>query len=99
MTRGRGANGARMPQAPNERASEARGDIPRVRPQGVMSIDDGISGTRLDRPALEGLRDLAAEGMFEVALVAAPGRVARRYAYSVAWGEALTSSARGVVAV
>jgi len=32
-----------MPQAPNEPAPEARVDIPRVRPQGVMS-----SSTKLD---------------------------------------------------
>jgi hypothetical protein len=46
-------------------------------------IDDGISGTRLDRPALERLRDLVAEGVFEVLLVTAPDRLARRYAYQV----------------
>jgi site-specific DNA recombinase len=31
---------------------------------GNVFIDDGISGTRLDRPALDRLRDLAAEGAF-----------------------------------
>ena len=29
---------------------------------GNVFIDDGVSGTRLDRPALDRLRDLAAEG-------------------------------------
>jgi hypothetical protein len=38
---------------------------------GHVFIDDGISGTRLDRPALDRLRDLAAEGAFEVILVTA----------------------------
>jgi site-specific DNA recombinase len=47
---------------------------------GNVFIDDGISGTRLDRPALDRLRDLAAEGAFEVILVTAPDRLARRYA-------------------
>src|SRR5215470_560084 len=46
-------------------------------------IDEGVSGTRLDRPALDRLRDLAAEGAFEVLLVTVPDRLARRYAYQV----------------
>jgi len=50
---------------------------------GNVFIDDGVSGTRLDRPALERLRDLAAEGAFDVLLVTAPDRLARRYAYQV----------------
>ena len=36
---------------------------------GSVFIDEGVSGTRLDRPALDRLRDLAAEGAFEVLLV------------------------------
>jgi predicted site-specific integrase-resolvase len=47
---------------------------------GNIFIDDGVSGTRLDRPALERLRDLAAEGAFAALLVTAPDRLARRYA-------------------
>ena len=35
-------------------------------------IDEGVSGARLDRPALDRLRDLAAEGAFEVLLVTVP---------------------------
>jgi predicted site-specific integrase-resolvase len=50
---------------------------------GSVFIDDGISGTRLDRPALERLRDLVAEGVFEVLLVTAPDRLARCYAYAI----------------
>lgn len=46
-------------------------------------IDEGISGSRLDRPALDRLRDLVAEGAFEVLLVTVPDRLARRYAYQV----------------
>ena len=46
-------------------------------------IDEGVSGPRLDRPALDRLRDLVAEGAFEVLLVTVPDRLARRYAYQV----------------
>ena len=45
--------------------------------------DDGFSGATLQRPALERLRDGAAEGAFEVLLCHAPDRLARRYAYQV----------------
>jgi site-specific DNA recombinase len=57
---------------------------------GSVFIDDGISGTRLDRPGLERLRDLVAEGTFEVILVTAPDRLARRYAYQVVLVEEFT---------
>jgi site-specific DNA recombinase len=45
--------------------------------------DEGFSGATLTRPALERLRDRAAEGAFEVVLCHAPDRLARRYAYQV----------------
>jgi site-specific DNA recombinase len=45
--------------------------------------DEGFSGATLQRPALEWLRDRAAEGAFEVLLCHAPDRLARRYAYQV----------------
>ena len=45
--------------------------------------DEGFSGATLQRPALERLRDRAAEGRFEVLLCHAPDRLARRYAYQV----------------
>jgi site-specific DNA recombinase len=64
---------------------------------GSMFIDDGISGTRLDRPALDRLRDLVAEGAFEVILVTAPDRLARRYAYQVVLVEELTRGGCEVV--
>jgi site-specific DNA recombinase len=56
---------------------------------GNVFIDDGVSGTRLDRLALERLRDLAAEGAFDVVLVTTPDRLARRYAYQVVLVEEL----------
>jgi site-specific DNA recombinase len=66
---------------------------------GNLFIDDGVSGTRLDRPALERLRDLAAEGAFEVVLVTAPDRLARRYAYQVVLVDELTRQGCEVVFV
>jgi site-specific DNA recombinase len=40
-------------------------------------IDDGFSGTRLDRPGLDALRDTAAKGLLDVVLIQAPDRLAR----------------------
>ncbi|MBA3823476.1 MAG: recombinase family protein [Ktedonobacterales bacterium] len=45
--------------------------------------DEGYSGARLDRPALDRLRDVVAEGTYDVVLVLAPDRLARHYAYQV----------------
>jgi site-specific DNA recombinase len=45
--------------------------------------DEGYSGAVLARPALERLRDLAAEGQLEAVLVYAPDRLSRKYAYQV----------------
>jgi site-specific DNA recombinase len=44
-------------------------------------VDENYSGSRLDRPGLERLRDLASEGAFEAVLVCSPDRLARQYAY------------------
>ena len=52
-------------------------------PEDLVFEDDGFSGASLQRPALERLRDRAAEGAFEVLLCHAPDRLARRYAYQV----------------
>ena len=49
----------------------------------LVFCDEGFSGATLVRPALERLRDRAAEGAFEVLLCHAPDRLARRYAYQV----------------
>ena len=43
--------------------------------------DEGHSGATLVRPALEALRDLAAQGCIDVVLVWSPGRLARKFAY------------------
>ena len=52
-------------------------------PEDLVFEDEGFSGAILQRPALERLRDRAAEGTFEVLLCHAPDRLARRYAYQV----------------
>jgi site-specific DNA recombinase len=53
-----------------------------VRPEHVFR-DEGISGARLDRPALDRLRDAAARGEIDAVLITSPDRLARRYAYQV----------------
>src|ERR1700752_1536987 len=45
--------------------------------------DEGYSGATLERPALERLRDLAAEGQIQVVLAYAPDRLSRKYAYQI----------------
>jgi len=52
-------------------------------PDDLIFEDEGFSGATLQRPALERLRDRAAEGAFEVLLCHVPDRLARRYAYQV----------------
>ena len=42
--------------------------------------DEGVSGMRLDRPALDRLRDCAQRGEFDAVVVLSPDRLARNYA-------------------
>src|SRR5262249_45215634 len=44
-------------------------------------LDDGFSGPRLDRPALDRLRDCARRGEFDAVVILDPDRLAREYAY------------------
>ena len=44
-------------------------------------LDEAISGAKLDRPALDRLRDLVAEDLFQVVLCLSPDRLARQYAH------------------
>jgi site-specific DNA recombinase len=46
-------------------------------------VDDGHSGTRLDRPGLDALRDQAQAGLFERVWVLTPDRLARNFAYQM----------------
>ena len=48
-----------------------------------VCVDDGYSGSRLDRPGLDRLRDGAEAGAFDAALVLCPDRLARKYAYQI----------------
>src|SRR3954467_9315875 len=50
-------------------------------PPDHIYIDDGYTGSRLDRPGLDGLRDAAQQGAFDVVAVLSPDRLARKYAY------------------
>jgi len=45
--------------------------------------DEGYSGSHLERPALDELRDHAREGRFDIVVVLCPDRLARKYAYQV----------------
>src|SRR5262249_56705334 len=44
-----------------------------------LFLDNGVSGSRLDRPALDRLRDQARSGEFEAGISFFPDRLARSY--------------------
>jgi site-specific DNA recombinase len=52
-------------------------------PEEWVFQDEGYSGATLERPALERVRDLAAEGQIQVVLAYAPDRLSRKYAYQI----------------
>ena len=52
-------------------------------PDDHIYTDEGYSGSRLDRPGLDRLRDAASEAAFQVVAVLTPDRLARKYAYQV----------------
>jgi site-specific DNA recombinase len=45
--------------------------------------DDGFSGSTLNRPGLDGLRDRAASGELDLVFLTAPDRLARKYVHQV----------------
>ena len=45
--------------------------------------DEGHSGSRLDRPGLDALRDAVRDGVVGTVVVLTPDRLARKYAYQV----------------
>jgi site-specific DNA recombinase len=51
--------------------------------------DEGYSGATLERPGLERVRDLAAEGQIQFVLVYSPDRLSRKYAYQILLTEEL----------
>jgi site-specific DNA recombinase len=48
-----------------------------------LYLDEGYSGATLNRPGLDALRDAAAMAEFEVILITAPDRLARKYVHQV----------------
>jgi site-specific DNA recombinase len=64
-------------QALREHAEQNRLEVPAE----WVFEDEGHSGATLVRPALEALRDLAAQGCVDVVLVYSPDRLARKFAY------------------
>jgi len=75
-------------------AAEARGYALTA---GLVFVDEGYSGARLDRPGLERLRDVVAAGTVAAVLVHAPDRLARYYAYQVVIIEELTHTGCEVI--
>jgi site-specific DNA recombinase len=61
-----------------EKAAEGMG---LVVPAEQRYVDEGYSGSRLDRPGLDALRDAAADGLLDLVLVYAPDRLARNYVH------------------
>src|ERR1700751_2022866 len=53
-----------------------------VSKEGVFE-DEGYSGATLERPGLERVRDLAAEGQIQMVLAYSPDRLSRKYAYQI----------------
>ena len=60
-----------------DHAATSRLDVP----EEWVFCDEGHSGATLVRPALEALRDLAAQGCIDVVLIYSPDRLARKFAY------------------
>jgi site-specific DNA recombinase len=52
-------------------------------PKAWIFEDDGYSGATLERPGLERVRDLAADGQIQTVLVHSPDRLSRKYAYQI----------------
>jgi site-specific DNA recombinase len=64
-----------------------------------LYLDDGYSGTRIDRPALDRLRDAAEQGEFQSVLVTSPDRLARRLVHQMLLLEELAQMGCTVVFV
>lgn len=51
--------------------------------------DDGLSGSALNRPGLDSLRDRATAGALDLVLLTSPDRLARKYVHQVLLSEEL----------
>ena len=67
-----------------------------LRPAHIYT-DSAVSGSRLDRPGLDQLRDAAAAAAFDVVAIVSPDRLARRHAYQVLLLEELRRDGCAVV--
>jgi site-specific DNA recombinase len=54
-----------------------------ILPKELYFLDEAVSGVRLDRPALDRLRDVAAEGVYQVVVCMSPDRLSRQYIHQV----------------
>jgi DNA invertase Pin-like site-specific DNA recombinase len=52
-------------------------------PQEWVFKDDGYRGATLERPGLEHVRDLTAEGQIQVVLAYSPDHLSRKYAHQI----------------
>jgi site-specific DNA recombinase len=68
----------------------------KVEPE-LCFLDEGFSGSTVQRPALERLRDLAYSGVIDRLYVLSPDRLARKYAYQVVLMEEFTKQEVEVV--
>src|SRR3977135_1551652 len=66
-------------------------------PKDWIVEDEGYSGATFERPGLERVRDLAAEGQIAAVLVYSPDRLSRKYAYQVLLTEELSRSGVEVI--
>ena len=66
-------------------------------PEDWVFEDEGYSGSNLQRPGLERIRDLAAERLIESILVYSPDRLSRKYAYQVLLTEELAKQGVEIV--
>jgi predicted site-specific integrase-resolvase len=69
-----------------ELRERARQDGVRLMEEHIV-IDEGHSGSYLDRPGLDRLRDLVHERLIDLVYVHSPDRLARRYAYQAILSE------------
>lgn len=62
-----------------------------IHPEWIFE-DNGISGSKLARPALDRLRDFASEGLIEDVFILSPDRLSRKYAYQAVLMDEFTNS-------
>lgn len=66
-------------------------------PEGWIFQDNGISGSLIQRPALDNMRDLISSGIPDVILIYHPDRLARKYVYQAILLEEFSKSGAEVI--